>query len=238
MAEHALQHVAHLVCDAGHDLADRVSAAGLLDLRMHPQRLLVGALELAVRRGEVVSAATVSIGQHRRENADDVEHEQVEDGHLPHVGARRAHELQQAERLRARHRQKRQRRDHGHDDAGHAREHDARVHGDDRVDREIGRGGETARRIEPGGDESDVHDHADPGLQSPAPVRACGEVVGHVHEEPEHGGHADEALHRRRDGEDLVEAQHQQGDAGSHCELLVERSPPPSGVGRRRRRRQ
>ena len=180
----------------------------------------------------------VGVGQHRRQGADDVEDEQVEDGRLPRVRRRRAREMQQAERLRARQRQKGQRREHGDDHAGQAREHDARVHGHDRVGAEIGGRREAARRVEAGGDEADVHAHTDPGLQPPAPVRARGEVVRHVHEEPEHGGDADDGLRGRHDREQLVEDQHQEGHAGADGQLLAERPPAPRGlVGPRHRLR-
>jgi hypothetical protein len=67
-----LKHVAHLMDDTGHDLAQGLQACRLLKVHVPAQRFVLGAHEFHVDCGEAASALTIGRGQCRRQSPDDI----------------------------------------------------------------------------------------------------------------------------------------------------------------------
>src|SRR5205085_8519865 len=112
-------------------------AGGALDLRVEVQRLVVGTLQLAVRLGQTGAAHPIGVGQDGGEDADDVEHEQVEgDGDPRHLQVRHGGVVVERDA------EIQERRDAGGGQARGAREHEPGIDGDDGVDAQVLAGGD------------------------------------------------------------------------------------------------
>ena len=201
------QHVGELVGDAGHDFAQHAKLGGALDLRVEELRLIVGPLELPVERDLSLAAPAVGLGEDGGEDTDDVHDEKVERRHPGVARGRDGRPWQPARVLQCDEGDVAAGGERGGDDARGAREHEAAVERDDRVDGQESGRVETARTPQADGDHDDVDHHAHVRLGPRPSIGSPERVIREVQREPE----------------DRLDANHRVGPAtGAEIEDVIE----------------